>query len=88
MTFATVVFLLCSITSLICMALLWRSYRRTRARLLLWSALCFVGLAVDNILVPIDVILLPHIDLFWLRQVAALAGLGMLLYGFIWEAEP
>jgi hypothetical protein len=70
-----------------CTVLLFREYLRTRARLLLWSTLCFVGLSVNNALLFTDLVLFPTGDLRLLRAAAALAGMACLLYGFIWEAE-
>jgi hypothetical protein len=81
------VYLLCFATSALCMVLLVRGYMRTGARLLLWSALCFVGLATNNALLFVDVVLLPEIDLRVLRHLASLIGLGVLLYGFIFETD-
>ena len=86
--FKFVLFLLAALTSFGCMALLFRGYRRTGARLLFWSALCFVFLAVNNVLLFADTILFPtQIDLRVYRLFAALIGIGCLLYAFIWEAE-
>ncbi|KAA0576622.1 hypothetical protein FZ983_23165 [Azospirillum sp. B21] len=82
------VYLLCFAASLLCMVLLLRSYLRSRSRLLLWSTLCFVGLSINNLLLFIDVVVLPtQVDLLPLRQFSTLAGLGVLLYGFIWDTE-
>jgi hypothetical protein len=86
--FPAAVYLLCAATSLCCLVLLTRSYLRSRSRLLLWSALAFVGFALNNALVFIDLVLLPTtIDLLPLRHLSSLAALGVLLYGFIWEAS-
>nr|WP_255500930.1 DUF5985 family protein [Caulobacter sp. 17J80-11] len=79
--------MLCLATSMVCAALLVRSYLRTRTRLLLWSALCFVLLALNNLFVVGDMILLPSVDLTLGRQLSALAAVCVLLYGFIWETE-
>jgi len=49
-TFSMLVYLLCMMTSVLCLILLARGYRRTRVKLLYWSALCFVGLAINNFL--------------------------------------
>ena len=38
------------LTTLFCAGLLLRAYQNVRKRLLLWSGLCFVGLAVANAL--------------------------------------
>lgn len=85
---AAIVYLLCLFTSSVCAGLLVRSYFRTRSSLLLWSATCFVMLAVNNFLVVLDILFLPMIDLSAYRNLATLIGLVSLLYGFIWEADP
>ena len=84
----TGLYLLALITCVACTALLLRDYLRTRARLLLWSTLCFVGLSINNALLFADLVLFPASDLRMLRAAVALAGMACLLYGFIWEAEP
>jgi hypothetical protein len=87
-TGAAVVYSLCLLTSVACAALLVRSWLASRTRLLLFSAVCFALLAVNNLLVVVDMVLLPVApDLTLWRQIAALAALGVLLYGFRWETE-
>jgi hypothetical protein len=81
-----VIYMLCVLTSLLCAYLLARAYLRGRQRLLIWSALCFALLALNNFVLAVDILLLPDIDLSILRSVTALLGVGVLLYGFIWEA--
>lgn len=85
--FPASVYLLCFLTSAACAYLLARSYRRTGARLLFWSALCFLFLAGNNLLVIFDLLVLPDIDLRLARHLLALAALGVLLFGFIWDLE-
>jgi hypothetical protein len=75
------------VTSLACMVFLFRAYAGSGMRLLLWSALCFVGLSLNNALLVLDVLVFLDTDLRVLRLAATLAGLLFLLYGFIWEAE-
>lgn len=82
------VYLLCILTSTACAILLGRSYLRTRMRLLMWSSLCFVFLAANSLVVLIDLIVLPAIDLRLLRQALSLGAVLVLLFGFIWEREP
>jgi hypothetical protein len=82
-----ILYSLAALTSLACMLLLFRAHARTGLRLLFWSALCFVGLSVNNLLLFLDLVVFPDFDLRLWRLVAALAGLLALLYGFIWEAE-
>ncbi|AEI62960.1 DUF5985 family protein [Corallococcus macrosporus] len=85
---AEAVYILCALTSVACAVLLLRAYRRTGTRLLLWSGLCFVGMAVSNVLLFVDLVLLPTtIDLFMPRLVATLASASVLLYGLIWDAS-
>jgi len=83
----TIVYLLCAVAALACSVLLLKAYRRTGTRLLLWSGLCFGFLTLNNILVAVDLVIFPDVDLFMLRNVSALAGIVALLYGLIWEAR-
>jgi hypothetical protein len=85
--FANVVYILCAATSTLCAVLLYRGYRASGARLLFWSALCFLGLALNNIVLIVDVRVVPEIDLSSWRLVPALAGVALLLYGLIWETR-
>ena len=82
---AEVVYMLCAVTSAACALLLIRAYRRNRIRLLFWSAFCFVALAVNNVVVFIDLIIVPQTDLSAIRSLAALVGLGALLFTLLWQ---
>jgi hypothetical protein len=84
---ATIVYLLCALTSLVCAVLLGRSYARNRMRLLLWSTLGFVGLTLNNFILFIDKVIIMNTDLALLRNLTALAGVGVILYGLIWDAR-
>lgn len=84
---STIVYILCAATSATCAALLVRGYRQSRARLLFWASLCFIGLALNNVLLVVDVRIVPNIDLLTWRLVPALAGVMLLLYGLIWETR-
>ncbi|MDP2408886.1 MAG: DUF5985 family protein [Pseudolabrys sp.] len=85
---ATSVYLLCFGTSVACGALLVRSYLSNRSPLLLWTAACFVLLAVTNFLVVVDLVFLPDdVDLRLARYATGLTAIGTLLYGFIWELD-
>ncbi len=75
------------LTSLACMVFLFRAYAVSGTRLLLWSALCFVFLTANNVLLFMDVFVIPDLDLRPYRLGAALVGLLFLLYGFIWETR-
>jgi hypothetical protein len=84
---APLIFVLCALTSLACAVLLVRGYGRTRSRLLLWSALCFFGLTVQNVILFVDLVVVPDLDLSVLRNAIGLAALCLLLFGLIWERE-
>lgn len=86
-TFNFVLLALAVLTCLACTVLLFRGYARSGMRLLLWSALCFVFLSVNNLLLFFDLIVFVHLDLRPFRLVAALIGLVFLLYGFIFESD-
>jgi hypothetical protein len=83
---AETVYMLCALTSLSCALLLARGWRRTGTRLLLWSALCFGGLFVDNLALVLDMVVYPDVNMVGMRDVTrliALAGIGCLLYGMV-----
>ena len=81
------IYLLCAATALACAVLLLRSWRRTGARLLFWSGLCFVGLMLENVLMLVDLWVVPDINLLVLRRSVALAGVAALVYGLVWETR-
>lgn len=78
---------LSALTSITCMVLLFRGYASSGSRLVLWTAACFVGLSLNNVLLFADLVVFPDVDLRLFRHAAALTGLLCLLYGFIWEGE-
>ncbi len=84
---ATIVYVLCALTSLACTVMLLRGYRQSGARLLLWSGLFFVGLFLNNVLLIIDVRIVPEVNLAVIRLIPAVAGVCLLLYGMIWESD-
>lgn len=85
--FPATVYLLCFATSAACAWLLGSNYRRTGTRLLLWSALCFLFLAGNNLLVVFDMLVVRDVDLQLPRLSLSLAALAVLLFGFIWDLE-
>jgi hypothetical protein len=82
---AEVVYILCTATSILCAVLLFRSYRASRTKLLFWSSLCFVGLALNNVLLILDLYFVST-DLFFLRTWIAIGAMAMLIYGLIWSS--
>lgn len=88
MDFASFVYLICAGTSVACAVVLGRAYKRTRLRLLLWSCLCFVGFAVNNSLLFIDLVLFPaSVSLALYRGIAALVGLCLIIYGLVMDSN-
>ena len=85
--FPALVYLLCFATSSACAWLLGRSYRASRARFLMWSALCFLFLAFNNLLVVLDLLIVPHVSLQIPRLLSSVCAVGVLLFGFIWDLE-
>ncbi len=85
---AASVYIVGTLVALCCAILLLRGYARGRQRLLLWSGLCFFGLAISNGLVFVDMIVFPtQIDLYLPRLATAAVAMLLLLYGLIWEGE-
>ena len=84
---AEIVYILCAVTSFACAGLLARGYARTRARLLLWSALCFAGLTLNNAILFLDLVVYPDVDLSILRGMSGVIGVAFLLYGMVWDAD-
>lgn len=85
---ASVVYALCALTSMLCAGLLWRAYRASRARLLLWSSVSFIGLACNNLLLFVDLVVFPTaVDLSLYRSLMAAVSVMVLLFGLIWDSR-
>ncbi len=82
-----IIYGLCALTCLLCAVLLLRAYLRSRARVLFWSGLCFVGLTAGNVLLVLDRIVLPLADLSTARLAVALVSVLLLLYGLVMEGD-
>jgi hypothetical protein len=82
---AELIYFLCATAALFCAALLTRNFIRTRLRLALWASLCFVGLAVNNLLLVIDLVVVPDVDLSLVRSGVALAAMILLVVGLVRE---
>ncbi len=84
---AALVYILCALTSVTTMVLLFRAYLRRRVRLLLWSGVCFAGLAANNVLLFVDLVVIPDHDLSVFRQIPALIGLSALVFGLVYDTR-
>ena len=85
---AEVVYVLCALTSVSCTVLLWLSYRKSGMPLLYWSALCFVGLAMNNIFLLGDLVFAPQIDFAIPRNLSGVVALSLFLYGALYSRQP
>jgi hypothetical protein len=81
------VYLLCAGTCLLCAVLLLLAFNRTGVRLLLWSGLCFVGLMLDNVMLYVDVVVVPDVSLVIYRKIPGLIGIVLLLFGLVWDSK-
>lgn len=85
---AEIIYVLCALTSIACAALLIRGYFKNRTSLLLWSSLCFVGLAINNIMLFVDLVVIPDsnvLDLSVWRSASASLSMILLVYGLVRE---
>lgn len=83
---APISYILCACTSMICFALLLRAYLQSKASLLLWSSLCFFFLALQNVVLVVDLVITgPAISLVMWRTLAGFIGSSILLLALMWE---
>jgi hypothetical protein len=82
------VYVLCGITSFLCAVLLYRGNKENPNPLMFWSAVGFLGLALSNIILCLDLIAFPERDLSIIRSLPTLIGLTAMIYGLIWETVP
>lgn len=87
MNIVGLIYLLCALTALLCSWFLFRAYRNSGYKLLLWGGLCFAGLTLNHILLIVDKFLVPYIDLSTWRLLLALGSVMVFLYGLIWDSE-
>ncbi|HZZ91407.1 MAG TPA: DUF5985 family protein [Usitatibacter sp.] len=81
------IYTLCVLTCLVAALLLFRGWRQTRTPLLLWSALCFAGLTLSNLILVLDRIVFIKADLSTARLATAFCALLLLIIGLIWESD-
>jgi len=84
---AALVYALCALTCLLCAVLLFRGYAASRSKILFWSGLCFAGLLLSNLVLLLDKLVYPEIDLLPVRLWITLCALVLLLYGLLYESE-
>jgi len=84
---AELIYGLCTILSLAIAVMLWRQHRRMPTRMIYWTALCFSGLALSNLVLVLDKLVFPDLDLRVLRHSISLLSIGLLLFGLVYEDE-
>lgn len=83
-----VVNILGTLTVGLCAFLLLRAYASVKKRLLLWSGLCFAGLAVSNMLLFVDLSIVPEdLSLYRWRLGTAAFSMLLLVYGLVFESD-
>jgi len=85
--FATIVYFLCALTSLLCVVLLSRAYLSSRSRVLFWSSLCFMGLLLNNVVLVLDKLVYTEVDLLPVRLWITLVALALLLFGLLYASD-
>ena len=85
--FPAIVYILCFLTSAACAWLLGRSYGASGTRLLMWSSVCFAFLAANNLVLVLDLVIWPHLDLRVPRLLLSLLAVTSLIWGFVWDGE-
>lgn len=80
------IYILCAVTCLGCAALLLRGNVRKRDGLRFWTALCFVAMAVNHVLLYLNFIVLPDVELLFVARIAMLIGVVLLNFGLIWHS--
>jgi hypothetical protein len=84
---ASLVYIMCAVTSIGCAWLLLANFRKSRSGLLFWSAACFMGLALSNVGLFVDLVLATKVDLVLIRTIPTLIGVYLLVWGLIWESS-
>lgn len=84
---AATVYILCALTSVLCAGLLLRAWARGRSLLLLWSGICFLWFAANNVLLFVDLEIVPDMDLSLARSGTAFVGAATLLLALVWESR-
>lgn len=84
---AELIYGLCTLLSTVIAIMLWRQHRRSPTRMIYWTALCFSGLALGNLLLVVDKLVFAELDLRLLRHSVSLVSIGLLLFGLVYEDE-
>src|SRR5215510_10551235 len=72
---AEAIYLLCAVASLVAAWMLFQYFLRRRTPLLFWSFIGFLGLAGNNVLVFLDLVIYPTADLSLARTLTGAIGM-------------
>jgi hypothetical protein len=75
------------LTALTCSILLYRGYRRTKASLLGWGAICFLALSIESMILFVDRFVILDVELIAFRHATAIFGVACLAFGLIWDSR-
>jgi len=81
------VYIFCALVNIGCAVLLLRSYFRSRVKLVFWGSIFFICFALSNIVLFVDLIILPAVDLSFYRDALTLVGLVAIIFGLIKEGD-
>jgi hypothetical protein len=84
---SAIIYSLCALTAMLCAWLLLRAYRERHIPLLFWCGLFFSIQACNNVILVIDKLVVPDIDLSIYRYVISLLAVSLLLYGLVMRTE-
>lgn len=84
---AEIIYIICALTSIVCSVLLIRAYSRNKVALLLWSGLCFVFLSLNNILLFMDLVIYPDVNITIYRNLTNALAMGLMVYGLVFKSS-
>lgn len=82
---AAAIYFLCALLSCGCAIMLLRSYFRHSNKLIFWATVCFIGMAINNLILVVDILVFPEVDLSMLRAVTFLLAVGSLSFGLTYD---
>lgn len=83
----SVVYALSVLVGAACAVLLFKAHRRSPSRLLLSAAICFGGLALNDLGLIVDVFVLPDVSIVAVRSLPAVIGLAVLVRALVKEGR-
>ena len=87
MRLASAVYVLSMLVGGACAVLLFKAHRRAPSRLLLPAAICFAGLALNDLGLVIDLFVLPDVSIVAVRSLPAIVGLAVLVRALVKEGR-